>query len=321
MVGSACLEKAVALGNYEVLVRARAELDLTDQTAVRAFFQKEKPDLVLDAAAKVGGIKANASQPVEFLLQNLKIQNHLMESAFANGCRKFLFLGSSCVYPKLAPQPIREDSLLTGPLEPTNEAYAIAKIAGIKLGQAYRREYGKSVISVMPANLYGPRDNFDPEASHVIPGMLGKFHQAKESGADSVPLWGTGKPLREWLYVEDLAEALFLLLEKYDGEEILNIGSGEETTIQQLAERVAKTVGFGGLLDWDTSKPDGTPRKALDSRRLFALGWTPRTPLAEGLEKTYSWFLSERGVRESSNGHLQKISQTPQFRRPRSPVH
>jgi GDP-L-fucose synthase len=291
MVGSACLEKAVALGNYEVLVRTRAELDLTDQAAVRAFFQKEKPDLVLDAAAKVGGIKANASQPVEFLLQNLQIQNHLMEAAFDNGCRKFLFLGSSCVYPKLAAQPIREDSLLTGPLEPTNEAYAVAKIAGIKLGQAYRRQYGKSVISVMPANLYGPRDNFDPEASHVIPGMIGKFHHALETGAASVPLWGTGSPLREWLYVEDLADALFLLLEKYDGEEILNIGSGEETTIRELAERVTEVVGYSGRLEWDTNKPDGTPRKALDSSRLFALGWRSRVPLSEGLQRTYAWYL------------------------------
>ena len=291
MVGSACLEKAAVRENYEVLVRTRAELDLTDQAAVRAFFQKEKPDLVLDAAAKVGGIKANASQPVEFLLQNLQIQNHLMESAFANGCRKFLFLGSSCVYPKLAAQPIREDSLLTGPLEPTNEAYAIAKIAGIKLGQAYRRQYGRSVISVMPANLYGPRDNFDPEASHVIPGMIGKFHHALETGAASVPLWGTGSPLREWLYVEDLADALFLLLEKYDGEGILNIGSGEETTIRELAERVAEAVGYSGRLEWDTTKPDGTPRKALDSARLFELGWRSRVPLREGLQRTYSWYL------------------------------
>jgi GDP-L-fucose synthase len=214
-----------------------------------------------------------------------------MESAFANGCRKFLFLGSSCVYPKLAAQPIREDSLLTGPLEPTNEAYAIAKIAGIKLGQAYRRQYGRSVISVMPANLYGPRDNFDPEASHVIPGMIGKFHHALETGAASVPLWGTGSPLREWLYVEDLADALFLLLEKYDGEGILNIGSGEETTIRELAERVAEAVGYFGRLEWDTTKPDGTPRKALDSARLFELGWRSRVPLREGLQRTYSWYL------------------------------
>jgi GDP-L-fucose synthase len=300
MVGSACLEKAVALGNYEVLVRTRAELDLTDQAAVRAFFQKEKPDLVLDAAAKVGGIKANATQPVEFLLQNLQIQNHLMEAAFANGCRKFLFLGSSCVYPKLAAQPIREDSLLTGPLEPTNEAYAVAKIAGIKLGQAYRRQYGKSVISVMPANLYGPRDNFDPEASHVIPGMIGKFHHALETGAAAVPLWGTGSPLREWLYVEDLADALFLLLEKYDGEEILNIGSGEETTIRELAERVAEVVGSSGRLEWDTTKPDGTPRKALDSSRLFELGWRSRVPLREGLQRTYAWYVHV--VRDGKGG-------------------
>lgn len=291
MVGSACYERALAHGGYEVLVRTRVELELTDQVAVRSFFKKERPDLVLDAAAKVGGIKANATQPVEFLLQNLQIQNHLMEAAFANGCRKFLFLGSSCVYPKLAAQPIREDSLLTGPLEPTNEAYAVAKIAGIKLGQAYRRQYGKSVISVMPANLYGPRDNFDPEASHVIPGMVGKFHHALDSGAPSVPLWGTGSPLREWLYVEDLADALFMLLEKYDGEEILNIGSGEETTIHDLAGLVADEVGYSGRLEWDTTKPDGTPRKALDSSRLFALGWRPRVPLREGLQRTYAWYL------------------------------
>jgi len=291
MVGSACLEKAAALGNYEVLVRIRAELDLTDQSAVRSFFRKEKPDLVLDAAARVGGIKANASHPVEFLLQNLQIQNNLLEAAFEHGCQKFLFLGSSCVYPKLAPQPIHEDSLLTGPLEPTNEAYAVAKIAGIKLGQAYRRQFGRSVISVMPANLYGPRDNFHPEASHVIPGMIGKFHRARETGAPSVLLWGTGSPLREWLYVEDLADALFMLLENYDGEEILNIGSGEETTIRVLAERVAETLGFGGKLEWDTTKPDGTPRKALDSQRLFAMGWRPQVPLKEGLKRTYKWYL------------------------------
>jgi len=291
MVGSACLEKAAALGNYEVLVRTRMELDLTDQAAVRAFFKKQKPELVMDAAARVGGIKANASHPVEFLLQNLQIQNHLMEAAFEHGCQKFLFLGSSCVYPKLAPQPIREDSLLTGPLEPTNEAYAVAKIAGIKLGQAYRRQYGKNVISVMPANLYGPRDNFDAEASHVIPGMIGKFHRARETRAVSVNLWGTGNPLREWLYVEDLADALFLLLEKYDGEEILNIGSGEETTIRVLAGQVAEAVGYSGRLEWDTSKPDGTPRKALDSSRLFAMGWKPRVPLREGLQRTYAWYV------------------------------
>lgn len=290
MVGSACLEKAAALGNYEVLVRTRMELDLTDQAAVRAFFKKEKPDLVLDAAARVGGIKANALHPVEFLLQNLQIQNHLMEAAFEHGCQKFLFLGSSCVYPKLAPQPIHEDSLLTGPLEPTNEAYAVAKIAGIKLGQAYRRQYGKNVISVMPANLYGPRDNFDPEASHVIPGMIVKFHGAKETGAASVPLWGTGIPLREWLFVEDLADALFILLENYDGEGILNIGSGEETTIRELAERVAEVVGYSGRMEWDATKPDGTPRKALESSRMFSLGWKPQTSLAEGLRRTYAWY-------------------------------
>lgn len=306
MVGSACLEKAAALGNYEVLVRTRAELDLTDQAAVRAFFKKEKPDLVLDAAAKVGGIKANAAQPVEFLLHNLQIQNHLMEAAFNNGCRKFLFLGSSCVYPKLAAQPIREDSLLTGPLEPTNEAYAVAKIAGIKLGQAYRRQYGKSVISVMPANLYGPRDNFDPEASHVIPGMIGKFHRARESGAPSVQLWGTGSPLREWLYVEDLAEALFLLLEKYDGEEILNIGSGEETTIGELAERVAEVVEYSGRLEWDTTKPDGTPRKALDSTRMFSLGWKPQVPVKEGLKRTYAWYVRQAGTAKGELARAEK---------------
>jgi len=300
MVGSACNAKAKEMGTYDVLVRTRKDLDLTNQDAVRTFFKKEKPNLVLNAAAKVGGIKANATQPVDFLLQNLQIQNHLMESAFENGCRKFLFLGSSCVYPKLSEQPIREDSLLSGPLEPTNEAYAVAKIAGIKLGQAYQKQYGKKVISVMPANLYGPHDNFDIEASHVIPGMIGKFHRANLEGSICVSLWGTGRPLREWLYVEDLADALFLLLEVYEGDEILNIGSGEETTIRDLAERVAKTVGYTGKLEWDASKPDGTPRKALDSSRLFSMGWRPRISLLDGLNKTYQWYkdshLSEKNA-------------------------
>ena len=290
MVGGACLAKARALGKHDVIVRNRAELDLTDQAAVRSFFAKEKPQVVLNAAAKVGGISANATYPVDFLLQNLQIQTNLLESAFANGCRKLLFLGSSCVYPKMADQPINEDSLLTGPLEPTNEPYAIAKIAGIKLGQAYRRQFGWNVISVMPANLYGPGDNFDPQASHVIPGMIGKFHDAKATGKNSIQLWGTGNPMREWLYVNDLADALFMLLEDYDGEDILNIGSGEETTIRELAECIAQTVGFTGRLEWDTTKPDGSPRKALDSTRIFAMGWKPRVPLSEGLSKTHKWY-------------------------------
>jgi GDP-L-fucose synthase len=232
----------------------------------------------------------NARRPVEFLLENLRIQNNVMESAFRHGCQKFLFLGSSCIYPKLAPQPIREDSLLTGPLEPTNDAYALAKIAGVRLAQAYRDEYGKSAICAMPTNLYGPGDNFDPDSSHALPGMITKFHRAKARGEKEVVLWGTGSPRREWLHVDDLAGGLLTLMEKYDGRDIVNVGVGEDLTIQELAEKVRKAVGFAGVVRWDSSKPDGTPRKLLEVTRIRQLGWQPAISVDQGIAATYEWF-------------------------------
>ena len=291
MVGSAVVRALEKKGGVEVLTQTRVELDLTDAGAVAKWFKKEKPDQVIDAAARVGGILENAKRPVEFLLDNLRMQNNLMESAFGNGCRKFLFLGSSCIYPKHAAQPIREDSLLSGPLEPTNDAYALAKIAGVRLAQAYRDEYGKSAISAMPTNLYGPGDNFDPESSHALPGMITKFHRAKVKGEKEVVLWGTGSPRREWLYVEDLAEGLLMLLEQYDGREIVNVGVGEDSTIRELAEKVRKGVGFDGKIRWDESKPDGTPRKLLDVTKVRGMGWKPKVTIEDGITATYDWFL------------------------------
>ena len=291
MVGSAVVRALEKKGGYQILTRTRAELDLTDAGAVAKWFNKEKPDNVINAAARVGGILENAKRPVEFLLDNLRMQNNLMESAFGSGCKKFLFLGSSCIYPKHAEQPIREDSLLSGPLEPTNDAYALAKIAGVRLAQAYRDEYGKSAISAMPTNLYGPGDNFNPESSHALPGMMSKFHRAKGKGEKEVVLWGTGSPRREWLYVEDLAEGLLMLLEKYDGREIVNVGVGEDSTILELAENVKRAVGFGGKIRWDTSKPDGTPRKLLDVTKIRGMGWKPKVSMEEGISLAYEWFL------------------------------
>jgi len=291
MVGSAVVRALQKKGGCEILTRTRAELDLTDSGAVTKWFQKEKPDQVIDAAARVGGILENSKRPVEFLLENLRMQNNLMESAFGSGCRKFLFLGSSCIYPKHAEQPIREESLLSGPLEPTNDAYALAKIAGVRLAQAYRDEYGKSAISAMPTNLYGPGDNFDPESSHALPGMITKFHRAKLRGEKEVVLWGTGSPRREWLYEDDLADGLLMLLEKYDGREIVNVGVGEDSTILELAERVKKVVGFLGGIHWDKSKPDGTPRKLLDVTKIRGMGWKPKVSVEDGIAATYDWFL------------------------------
>ena len=291
MVGSAVVRALGKKGGYQILTQTRAELDLTDTKAVSNWFEKEKPDQVIDAAARVGGILENSRRPVEFLLENLRMQNNLMESAFGNGCRKFLFLGSSCIYPKHAEQPIREDSLLSGPLEPTNDAYALAKIAGVRLAQAYRDEYGKSAISAMPTNLYGPGDNFDPESSHALPGMITKFHRAKVRGEKEVVLWGTGSPRREWLYVEDLADGLMMLLENYDGREIVNVGVGEDSTIRELAEKVRKGVGFDGKIRWDESKPDGTPRKLLDVTKICGMGWKPKVSMEEGIGLAYDWFL------------------------------
>jgi len=291
MVGSAVVRALEKKGGFQILTQTRAELDLTDPRAVVSWFQKEKPEQVIDAAARVGGILENAKRPVEFLLENLRMQNNLMESAFGNGCRKFLFLGSSCIYPKHAEQPIREESLLSGPLEPTNDAYALAKIAGVRLAQAYRDEYGKSAVSAMPTNLYGPGDNFDLESSHALPGMITKFHRAKLRGEREVVLWGTGSPKREWLHVDDLADGLLMLLEKYDGREIVNVGVGEDSTILELAERVKKVVGFLGGIHWDKSKPDGTPRKLLDVTKIRGMGWKPKVSVENGIAATYEWFL------------------------------
>ena len=272
----------------------RFQLDLMKEDAVLQFFLKESPDIVILAAAKVGGIKANNDYPVEFLLENLRIQNNVIRSASQSGVRKLLFLGSSCIYPKLAPQPIPESALLSGPLEPTNEAYAIAKIAGIKLCQAYARQKGKNFISVMPTNLYGPNDNFDLETSHVLAALVRKAHEAKTQNEKQLIVWGTGKPRREFLHVDDLAAACLLLLEKYDSPEIINIGCGEDVTICELAELVCEVVGFDGELVWDKTKPDGMPRKLLDVTRIRALGWQPTISLRKGIAQTYEWFLANR---------------------------
>jgi GDP-L-fucose synthase len=280
-----------AAGFSKLLKRDRSELDLGDSAAVSKFFAKEKPEVVIFAAAKVGGIKANNDQPVEFLLENLRVQNNVIAAAHENGARKLLFLGSSCIYPKLAPQPIPESALLSGPLEPTNEAYAIAKIAGVKLCQAFSREYGANFISPMPTNLYGPNDNFDLETSHVLAALLRKAYEAKKSGARELVVWGTGTPRREFLHVDDCASACLFLLEKYDSPEIVNVGCGEDISIHELAELICDVVDFDGELSWDKTKPDGTPRKLLDISTLRALGWTPTIKLRDGIAQTYAWFL------------------------------
>jgi GDP-L-fucose synthase len=291
LVGSALVRRLEASGFTNVLKRNRTQLNLLDEQAVRDFFAKEKPGIAILAAAKVGGIKANNDQPVEFLLDNLAIQNNVIAAAHESGVRKFLFLGSSCIYPKLAPQPIPESALLSGPLEPTNEAYAIAKIAGIKLCQSYAREYKSNFISAMPTNLYGPNDNFDLETSHVLAALLRKAHEAKASSARELVVWGTGQPRREFLHVDDLAAACLYLLEKYDSPEIINVGWGEDISIKELAELICEVVGFAGKLAWDTTKPDGTPRKLLDITKLRNLGWQPTISLRDGIASTYDWFL------------------------------
>jgi len=290
MVGSALVRRLEAEGFKNLLTRDRSKLDLASESAVAKFFAEERPTIVIVAAAKVGGIKANNDFPVEFLLDNLLIQNNVIRSAYERGVRKLLFLGSSCIYPKFAPQPIPETSLLDGPLEPTNEAYAIAKIAGIKLCQAYNREYGANFISAMPTNLYGPNDNFDLETSHVLPALLRKAHEAKTRKDQKLIVWGTGKPRREFLHVDDLASACLLLLEKYDSPEIINVGYGEDVSIRELAELICDVVGFNGELAWDTTKPDGTPRKLLDVTKLRELGWKPAITLRNGVASTYEWF-------------------------------
>ena len=294
LVGSALVRNLEAGGFRNILKRDRAQLDLSNDPAVTEFFAKEKPDVVIFAAARVGGIKANDDYPVEFLLDNLRLQNNVIGAAHENGVRKLLFLGCSCIYPKLAPQPISENALLTGPLEPTNEAYAIAKIAGIKLCQAYAREYGDNFISAMPTNLYGPNDNFNLDSSHVVPALLRKAHEAKTSGEHELTLWGSGKPRREFLHVDDLASACVFLLEKYDSPEIINVGCGEDVSIRELAEMICDVIGFKGTLIWDTSKPDGTPQKLLDVSKMRALGWQSTISLRDGIKRTYDWFLQNQ---------------------------
>ncbi len=288
MVGSAILRRLKSLGYTNLITRTRQELDLINQAEVDAFFAQEKPERVYLAAAKVGGINANNIYRAQFLYENLMIEANVIHAAWKHGVTKLLFLGSSCIYPKMAPQPLQEKALLTGPLEPTNEPYAIAKIAGIKLCETYREQYGVNFISAMPTNLYGPGDNYDLETSHVLPALLRKIHRAKMSGASSVPLWGTGSPKREFLHVDDLAEGCIHLMDHYNEGDWVNLGTGEDLSIRDLAKMICSIVGFEGTLDWDTSKPDGTPRKLMDVSRVNGLGWKARTNLKSGIEHVYA---------------------------------
>ncbi len=293
MVGSAIVRELERLGYHNIVTRSSAELDLRSQAAVEAFYREEKPDYVFVAAAKVGGILANNTYRAEFLYDNLSIQNNLIHNAYVFGVKKLLFLGSSCIYPKLAPQPLKEDYLLSGYLEPTNEPYAIAKITGIKMCEAYRDQYGCNFISAMPTNMYGPNDNYHPENSHVLPALIRKFHEAKESGAPEVVVWGDGSPMREFLYADDLANALVYLMLNYNEKEFVNVGYGSDITIGDLAKTVARIVGFNGNIVFDSSKPNGTPKKLMDSGRLFATGWKPKTDLQSGIEMAYADFLTK----------------------------
>lgn len=298
MVGSA-LVRRLARESVEVLTAHRRDLDLRDTAGVRAFLTRERPDAIMVAAAKVGGIHANASQPADFIHNNLAIATTLIEAAHRCDVQDLLFLGSSCIYPRLAPQPINEDALLTGPLEPTNEWYAVGKIAGIKLCQAFRKQHGRNYIACQPTNLYGPNDNFDLHTAHVLPAILRKAHEAKLAGAASLEVWGSGTPRREFLHVDDLADACVFLLDTYRGEVPLNIGWGRDHTIAEVAELIKATVGFAGSVRYDRSKPDGTPRKLLDTGRINALGWRPRIPLEDGLAGYYDWFQSHAAGREN----------------------
>jgi GDP-L-fucose synthase len=290
LVGSAIVRRLRALKHEHLLLHSRHELELRDQAAVRAFFERERPQFVFLAAAKVGGIQANATHPAEFIGDNLAIQTNVIDAAWRCGVKKLLFLGSSCIYPRDAPQPMREDCLLSGPLEPTNEWYAVAKIAGLKMAAAYRRQYGFNAIAAMPTNLYGPGDNFDLENSHVLAALIRKFHEAKLSGASEVVVWGTGTPRREFLHVDDLADALVLLMQRYSDEAPINVGCGEDITIAGLAALVGEIAGFGGKLVFDASKPDGAPRKLLDVSKLKALRWAPSIALKDGIAETYRWY-------------------------------
>ena len=293
LVGSALVRKFQELGYDNLILKTRSELNLLNQQEVADFFAVEKPEYVFLAAAKVGGIGANSTYPADFVYENIMIQTNIIHSAYENKAKKLLFLGSSCIYPKMAEQPIKEESLLTGELEPTNDAYAIAKIAGIKMCQAYNKQYGTNYISVMPTNLYGPNDNFDLEKSHVFPALIRKFHEAKINKEAEVVVWGTGTPIREFLYVDDLAEACIYLMNNYNDDKIVNIGTGVGVTIRELAESIAKVVGYEGKLVFDTSKPDGTPIKINDVSYLNSLGWQAKTDLLSGIEKTYNWYKSK----------------------------
>lgn len=292
LVGSAIVRRLQKDGFTDLILKTREQLDLLNQHAVEVFFEKEKPEYVFLAAAKVGGILANKTRKADFIYENLQIQNNIIFSSWKFGVKKLLFLGSSCIYPKLCPQPIKEEYLLTGPLEETNDAYAIAKIAGIKMCQSFNEQYGTNFISAMPTNLYGPGDNFDLETSHVLPAMIRKFHEAKINNVSNVSLWGTGLPKREFLYVDDLADALIFLMENYNDSDIVNIGTGEDLSIKNLAETIQTAVGFTGEIVWDVDKPDGTPRKWLDVTKLHSLGWMHSIKLKEGIQKTYDWYLS-----------------------------
>jgi len=302
LVGSALVRNLQSKGYTNLLLRTHAELDLTRQAEVEAFFEQEKPEYVFLSAAKVGGIMANNTQPAEFIYINLQIQNNIIHSAYKSGVKKLLFLGSSCIYPKMAEQPMKEESLLTGLLEPTNEPYALAKISGIKMCQSYNRQYGTNFIAVMPTNLYGPEDNFELTGSHVLPALIRKFHEAKISGAPTVTAWGTGSPRREFLYVDDMADGCVFMMEHYNptkeenekGPIFMNLGTGEDITIKELTEMVKETTGFTGEIIWDTTKPDGTPRKLLDMSRLHNLGWKHKVDLKQGIELSYQWFLENQ---------------------------
>ncbi|HUA24737.1 MAG TPA: GDP-L-fucose synthase [Steroidobacteraceae bacterium] len=297
LVGSAIRRRCEELGFRRILTRTRAELDLRDQAAVNAFFAAERPDHVFHAAGRVGGIHANNSLPADFIRDNLLMAANVIDAAWRSGAKKLLFLGSSCIYPKLAPQPLREEYLLSGPLEPTNEWYAMAKLAGLKMCQAYRRQYGFNAISLLPTNLYGPGDNFDPETSHVLPALMRKIHEARVAGSSHMTVWGSGAPRREFMHVDDLADACLFLMQRYDAAEPVNVGCGQDLTIAELARTLALVIGFDGLFEFDASKPDGTPRKLLDVSRLDRLGWRPRIGLEAGVAATYAWFCEHVATR------------------------
>lgn len=294
LVGSAIVKKLKEEGYNNLILRSKSELDLRNQLTVKNFFALEKPEYVILAAAKVGGINWNWTNPGEFIYDNLQIQTNVIDSAYRNGAKKLLFLGSACIYPKVTPQPIKEEYLLTAPLEPTNEGYALAKITGLRMCEYYRRQYGFNAISVMPANLYGPNDNFIPEHGHVIPGIITKLNNAMQNGDASIDCWGDGTPTREFLYVDDLADACFFLMQTYNESQFINIGSDEELTIKELADKLKEGMGFNGTINWDTSKPNGTPRRKMDNSKLFALGWRPKVTFDEGLKTTIEWYKTNK---------------------------